>query len=219
GAGGAHTGTTGASPARRARSPPASPPPRSPVAPVTSTGRSRHTSGAIRPNLPRRPGPLPRLGEVLQVTRRVHALPVAVVRVHLELAVLGEALERVALEHAAVGGGQILEERAFEDEESAVDEAIRHGRLLAELDHAGATRHQLAEARGRTDTGHGPDPAVALVKGHELPDVDVGHAVTVRQHESRTVDVALDSLDAGAGQRGGTGVGEGHRPALGQPAP
>src|SRR5947199_5847821 len=118
-------------------------PPRSPVAPVTRTRRWRQSSGAIRPHLPRGPGPLPGLGQMLEVPRRVHALPVAVVRIHLELTVLGQPLERVTLEHTAIVSGEVFEKRALEDEEAAVDEAVRDRRLLAELDDARAARHQL----------------------------------------------------------------------------
>src|SRR5437762_2772945 len=147
-------------------------PPRSPVAPVTRTRRWRQSSGAIRPHLPRGPGPLPGLGQGLEVARRAHALPVAVVRIHLELTVLGQPLEGVALEHAPVVGREVLEELALEDEEPAVDEAVRDGRLLAELDHARAARHQLAEARGRPHAGDRADAAVPLVERQQLAEVE-----------------------------------------------
>src|SRR5262245_57441370 len=110
--------------APRASSASTSQPPSSPVAPVTKTGRSRQeVSTPIGPHLPGRRRLAPGLGQVLEIARRVHALPVPVVRVHLELTVLGQPLERLALEDAGVVVREVVEERALEHEEAAVDVA------------------------------------------------------------------------------------------------
>src|SRR3989442_5328232 len=117
--------------APRASSASTTQPPRRPVAPVTRTGRSRQTSDAIRPHLPGRPRALPRLGQMLEVPRRVHALPVAVVGIHLELTVLGQLLDGVTLENTAIVSGAGFEKLALEDKEADRDEAVRYRRHSA----------------------------------------------------------------------------------------
>src|SRR5688572_9952467 len=102
---------------------------------------------------------------MLEVARRVHALPVAVVSIHLELAVLRQALERLPFEYAAVLGRQVLEDLPVHHEEAAVDVAgRRRRRLLAELDDARAARQQLAEPRRRPDAGHGREAPVLTME-------------------------------------------------------
>ena len=73
------------------------------------------------------PGP-----EVVQRDRvlvGVQALPEPRVAPHMQLAVGGQALERLALQHARVA--QVVEHRGFQEEEAAVDPVVR-ARLLVE---------------------------------------------------------------------------------------
>ena len=142
---------------------------------------------------------------------------------HDELAIAGEALQRLAFEHARRSSREAVEDSPVEDEVAAVDQLRRVGRLLRETGDAApvgaGAGGELPEARRLLHTGDGGELAVAAMERNERGDVDVSEAVAVGAEKEVAREVALDPLDAGAGHRVLTGVDEGDAPVLDVAAP
>ena len=113
-----------------------------------------------------------------------------------QLAVRGQALERLPFEQGVVARDPV-QHRRLQDEEAAVHPAAVALRLLLEgpdgrrgelLDGLAVVDLHRAEASQRLDRGDRRQPAVRPVEGEQRPDVHVGDAVAVGQHEvsSRT---------------------------------
>lgn len=98
-------------------------------------------------------------------------------------------------------GVEILPKPAcIEDEEAAVDEALRRLRLLVELPHEPVVDADLTKAAGRTHRRDGGDFAVGTVEGDQLMKIEVGHAVTVGQTKQFVLlDVTTHGRQAAAG--------------------
>ena len=154
-------------------------PPTSPVAPVTSVGRSRQNDVLTTSVHGASPASQSSLEQAL-VAQGVHALPEALVPIAPTAAVPPPALERVGLE-AGVVAVEVVEQGRLEDEEAAVDPALADLRLLGELGDQIAVEHQAAEPRRRTDGGHRRELPVGAMEGEQRAEVDVGDAVAVGQ--------------------------------------
>src|SRR3954451_4704367 len=138
---------------------------------------SSSLSGGSGPGLPRRVAAVPEAVQVDLVAKGVHALPEALVTEGGQLAGVRQALER-RLGPVDVAG-DVVEDARLEHEESAVDPALDHARLLVEaFDHV-AFHLEPTEAGGRVDGGDGGEPTMGFVELHEVGDVDVGDAVAV----------------------------------------
>src|SRR5204863_1481730 len=112
-------------------------------------GRAR-SRGCRRPSSPYLPRGLARRPQVVQqlhLTRCVHGLPEAIVRISHELAVSGQPGERLALQHDIVVDGDVaLEYLPLEHHEAAVDgAAARLGFLFEGLDDPAVANAQLTE--------------------------------------------------------------------------
>src|SRR5437588_588823 len=121
---GSRTSATTCAPSPSSRR--ATQPPTTPVAPVTSTRLSRQNpliGASVRPELPGRLAARPEVVEQPGVAQRVHALPEPGVAVGLKLALVGEALERLALEVGLVAG-DVVEHGWLQDEVPPVDPAL-----------------------------------------------------------------------------------------------
>src|SRR5690606_23489215 len=150
----------------------------------------------------------PQLLEELLLLERVHARPEAVVAVAHQLAVLHEAVDRLALPAARVAV-DVVDGLRLEDEEAAVDPALALLRLLVEVLDPVALERQVAEARRRADGRDGRDAPVGAVERRQAPEVDVGHAVAVREVERLARrQPRLDPLQAPARHRVQAGVDE-----------
>ena len=158
-------------------------PPTSPVAPVTSVGRSRQNA-AHRPAPSTARSPLcPEALEQPLVAQRVHALPEAVVPVGGELAVGGQPLERVGLE---------ARRRRRRGSRSTPGSRTKKPPLIQPSPICGfsvnsATRSPSntrppKRAGGRTAVTVASLPC-ARWKASSALEVDVAHAVAVGQHE------------------------------------
>src|SRR3954463_5453066 len=90
----------------------------------------RRPGGASR--LPRAGARLPQALHLLAVAQSVDARPEAAVPVDPELAVAGQAPQRLLLEDAALVGGEVVEEAAAEEEEAAIDDVVGAAGLLGE---------------------------------------------------------------------------------------
>jgi adenylate cyclase len=130
--------------------------------------------------LPDAPGGLaggPQVVELHRVLVGVHALPEALVPVRAQLAVGGELLQRLALEHAVER--YALEHALLEAEEATVDPVLGAG-LLAEVGHP-ALAVELGDPelqRGLHD-GHRGERPVGAVAGEQRAEIDVGEPVGV----------------------------------------
>src|SRR5581483_11124168 len=168
------------------------------------------------PRLPGRGAALPEVVEQPELARRVHGLKEVGVLEGDELPVGREALERLALEgDRRVVAEVVPDAPGVENEEAAVDAAGAGLRLLVEAGDEGPVEVDLAEAAGRARGGHRRHLAVLLVEGEEPADVDVRHAVAVREAEEPVLlDVTPDGGDAAGGLRRLARLGEGHVPGL-----
>ena len=128
-----------------------------------------------------------------------------------ELAVGGEALHRLSLPLRVVAVN-VVEHAGLEHEEPGVDPPFRGLRLLRELDHAIAVEPQVPEAGRRPARGDGGEPTVPAVKGEELVQIDVTHAIAPREHEGLGAEVGSEALDAAARQGVDARVDEVHVP-------
>ena len=108
---------------------------------------------------------------MFEVALGVHAGPEAAMLEHAELAVAGQADQRIALEDAALVLGEIGQEIALEEEIAAVDPVVDELRLLAELLDLGRLDLQLAEPRRRVDPQDGAQPAFSR-GGTDIPRRD-----------------------------------------------
>src|SRR4051794_21780741 len=103
--------------------------PTSPVAPVTNVGLSRqnvsdirkHLGGLIGPDGPGGLVPRPEVVEIEVLAIGVHRVKETLVLVGDELAVMGQLLERLALQNAVRVDVEVVEHPALEDEETGVD--------------------------------------------------------------------------------------------------
>src|SRR5690606_7035172 len=156
----------------------------------------RSATGA-RGSVPDPPGGagLPQLLEALLVAQRVHALPEPLVPVGHELPVLGQLLERLALELGVVAG-DVVEHARLQHEEGAVDPALARLGLLVELDDLVAVELEVTEAGGGPGGRQGGELAVRAVELDELVEVDRRHAVAPGDHERAVTQVGLEALDA-----------------------
>lgn len=112
-------------------------------------------------------------------------MPETFVRVHHQLARLGHALQRFALQHQILAVVQIaIEHGGVENEKTAVDVTGAHLGLFVELDNGGAFNGQLAEPAGRMNASERGRFAVGLVKFSERADVNVADTVAVGQAEN-----------------------------------
>src|SRR5579883_3505926 len=96
------------------------------------------------PDLPRRPPRGPEALEEPEVAEGVHALPELPVAIGHELALAGEAFQRLALP-ARLVVVDVMEDLGLEDEEAAVDPSLAGLGLLGELGDAVALEDQAAE--------------------------------------------------------------------------
>src|SRR5207302_8410902 len=114
------------------------------------------------PAVPRRPWSLasiPQPAKQVDIAHGVGALPEAAVAIHAQLTLLGQRLERLALEHAAGIRGEVAQDGPVEDEESAGDQRVAEW-LLGEPADLPAVVDELAEARGRAYAGYRGEAAV-----------------------------------------------------------
>src|SRR5215210_1259447 len=122
---------------------------------------------------PRRPWSVAARPEIVQRDRvlvGVHAGPEAPVPERGELAVGGQALHRLALEHRVLA--QVREGTRLEGEEAAVDPVLRL-RLLAEAtDAVLVVEHRDAERQLRPDDGDRRERAGGLVARAQSGEVD-----------------------------------------------
>ena len=157
----------------------------------------------------------PHLVQQFVLPAGVHRHPPVLVLVALQLPVLGQPHQRLALEVRLPCRREAIEEGAAKDEEPAVDRPRGDLRFLGETGHLGSGQRQLAEAGDRPHAGHRAQPIVGLVEIEEARDVDVGQPVSVGQHEVLVVlHVAFDALDALARRRRVSGLDQRDRPVL-----
>src|SRR5262249_33703535 len=171
---------TSAPEARRAR---ASQAPAKPCPPVTSaliwSGRSSRR--LLAPDGPRRLPGVPGVVEQHGVLVGVHAVPESFGAKGAELAVGGETLERLPLEHAVLG--EIRKHARLEAEEAAVDPAL-HPRLLVEAaDQPVVTELGDPELQPGPDHRHRRERSARPMELRQGVEVDVGHAVRVGRGE------------------------------------
>src|SRR4051812_18356950 len=99
--------------------------------------------------LPRAGARFPEALHLLTVAQGVDARPEAAMPVDPELAVVGQAMQRLVLEHATLVGRQVVEEAAAKEKEAAVDHVVGPARLLGEAGAAVLVQREPAELRRR----------------------------------------------------------------------
>ncbi len=149
---------------------------------------------------------VPEVLQVDSVANRVHRVPEAGVPEGHELALRGESLQRFLFENRRVVG-QVIEDAGLEDEEAAIDPRVAGLRLLGEAaDHVVFGDFKAAKARGRSDRRDRCQPAVAMVKLEQLPEVKVRKAVAVRRQECLPFEMRPQAPKAAAGHGVESGV-------------
>src|SRR3954465_10021160 len=164
------------------------------------SGSAPPPSRGLLPGLPARLARRPLLLQHDLVPEAVHVLPVAGMAVGGQLAVVGQALERLALPDRLVAL-DVVEDAGLEDEEAPVDPAAVAGGLLAERLDAVALERERAEAAGRLDRRQGREHALLAVEFDQGADVDVRDAVPVGEAERLVADCLLRPLQPAARHR------------------
>ncbi len=134
-----------------------------------------------------------------------------------QLTVGGESLHRVCFEAACVSF-QVIEDRRFEDQKSAVDPALAYLRFLGEFGHDVAVEYEAAEASGRAHCGDGGYAAVRAMESEQLLQVYVAHTIAVSDHESVVFQPGFEPLDAASGVRFLARVHQVYNPVVALPA-
>ena len=187
---------------------------------AVAAGDQRPLHGAsTRGRVPDPPGRLAAGPEVVQRHRvlvGVHAVPEALVAEGVQLAVGGEALQRLALEHAV--GVEIAERPGLEAEEATVDPVLA-ARLLGEAGDA-VPLPELSHPPLQVRPHHRQRRQVAMtaVELEQRPEVDVGDAVGVGHAEALPVKPLTEPRNPPPGRRIQPGVDaldlDPRRPAL-----
>src|SRR5436190_13965252 len=156
------------------------------------------------PDLPGRTLAGPEIVELDGVLVGVHALPEACVPEGPKLVVVGQALERLALEHAGVG--KVVKDAGVEAEEAAVDPVLGPGLLVEPGDPAVTVELGDAELELGTYDRHRGQCSVCAVKSGQLGEVDVRQAVRVCCAERGLPHAVANPCDAPARGRLHPGV-------------
>src|SRR3990167_5093030 len=113
---------------------------------------TRHSQVRLSPGLPGRLTGLPQLVQILNVPIRVHTCPESIVDQHHQFSILGNLLQRTALEVARVVVAEIVEDGAIKYEEPAIDDSGRRLRFFNEQCRSVLFDFQFAEQRRRSHT-------------------------------------------------------------------
>src|SRR3954454_7287771 len=169
-------------------------------------GREIRRMPSAPSRLPRAGARLPKALHLLAVAQGVDARPEAAVPVDPELAVAGQAPQRLLLEDAVLVGGDVVEEAAAE-EEAAIDDVVGAAGLLGEAGAAVLVQGQPAELRRRLHAQDRAEPAVADMEAQLVGEVGVGEAIAVGHAEMlRLAQVApCRPGQSGAGHRADAG--------------
>src|SRR5439155_10981030 len=134
------------------------------------------------------PGRAPALPEALKqslVTKRVHALPEAVVTEGRELPISRQTLQPVCLETGVIAF-QVVEQARFEDHVAAVDPSLADLRLFGKLRHQIPVKYEPAEPCRGSNGGNRCNATVCSMKIEQGRQVNVADPVPIRHHE-RTI--------------------------------
>src|SRR6476620_10037242 len=144
---------------------------------------------SILPCLPSRFVVIPEAIEDDFVPQGVHSVPKSVVLVGGEFAISGEAFQWCAFKDCGIII-DVVQNRRLGDEVSAIDPAAVVGWLFSEARPA-VLDAEPAVAGGRLNGGDSGDRPGVLMECDYLPDVQVGHAITVCEAEGVVADVVL----------------------------
>ena len=169
-------------------------------------------SESALPYLPRRTSTRPQSLEELHVAKGVHALPESRVHVGRHLSFAGEPFEWPFFpnRHIAI---DVLENLSREYEVAGIDPSAISTWLLFEMRNAGLIHRDPPEPAGGLSHRDRRQRSLLTMKADELPNIDIGYPVTVRQTEFVVVaEIRRGALDPASCHRLRTGVNQGDLP-------
>src|SRR5437879_4343319 len=134
-------------------------------------------------------------------------MPEAAVLVRRELSLRSKLLQRLALPYRCVVH-EVPGDFGREHEEAAVDPPAVAARLLQEIGDAIALGLEGAEPAYGLNGRDGGEQAVRVMELDQRVEVEVGHAVAIREMKRLVAEVGEDSLHAAACHRVVSGVHE-----------